>query len=329
MAYDRAHVLTLDDFKKLNPSLIWGAIDEAYNAGTNPFRAAGVMTSSPIIGNVLNDGSGIRTEVQAWNDLTYVGSNVSNDDPTDHAEPMKMGTKLWSAVRNHRNIGVSGMNLVQDFAGLDPIAALSSRVANYKNEDEVDLFFNVLDGITKSTDTETKKLIKTMDAGLDVAQLLKALQAAKGDNAGVVTAVGMSSANYLTLQLANLITYTAGSEQVTSFGRIAGLNLVVDDKFGDRIVGMGKDLFHYSSAPQSRKPVAVESDESAGNGSGQDTVWFRWKQIIHPMGFSFTGDLTNKVGGLENTDYNKAGVYTLATDAKKVPLVIIKPKPTA
>lgn len=329
MAYDRAHVLTLDDFKKLNPSLIWGAIDEAYNAGTNPFRAAGVMTSSQVIANVLNDGSAIRTDVQAWNDLAYVGSNVSNDDPTQHAVPMKMDTKVWGAVRNHRNIGVSGMNLVQDFAGLDPIAALSSRVANYKNLDEVDLAFNVIDGITKSTDAETKKLVKTMDAALDVAQLLKLLQAAKGDNAGVVTAVGMSSANYLTLQLANLITYTAGSEQITSFGRIAGLNLVVDDRFGDRIVGMGKDLFHYSTAPQSKKPVAVESDESAGNGSGQDTVWFRWKQIIHPMGFDFTGTYADKAGGPSNAEYNKAGAFTLATDAKKVPLVIIKPKPTA
>ncbi|WP_156348276.1 hypothetical protein [Sphingomonas sp. Leaf34] len=318
----------MDDFKKLNPSLVWGAIDEAYNAGTNPFRTAGVMTSSPAIAATLNDGAGIRTEVEAWNDLQYVESNVSNDDPTDHAVPLKMDTKLWGAVRNHRNVGVSGMNLVQDFAGMDPIAALSSRIANYRNTDEVNLFFAVLDGITKSTDAETKKLIKTMDGSFDVAQLLKAVQAAKGDNAGVVTAIGMSSANYLTLQLANLITYRAGSEQVIRIPQIADLDVIKDDRFGDRIVGMGAGLFHYSVAPQSRKPVAVESDESAGHGSGQDTVWFRWKQIIHPMGFDFTGSFTSK-GGPTFADLNKAGAYTLATDSKKVPLVILKPKPTA
>lgn len=328
MAYDRAHVLTLDDFAKLNPSLVWGAIDEAYNAGTNPFRSAGVMTSSPAIAATLTDGAGIRTEVEAWNDLAYVESNVSNDDPTQHATPMKMDTKLWGAVRNHRNVGVSGMNLVQDFSALDPIAALSSRIANYRNNDEVTLFFSVLDGIVKTTDTETKKLIQTMDADLDVAQLLKAVQAAKGDNAGVVTALGISSANYLKFQLANLVTNRAGSEQVTRFGQVADLNLVVDDRFGDRVVGMGPGLFHYSVAPQSRKSVEVESDASAGNGSGQETVWFRWKQIIHPMGFDFTGSFTSK-GGPTHADLNKAGAYTLATDAKKVPLVILKPKPTA
>ncbi len=328
MAYDRAHVLTLDDFKKLNPSLVWGLVDEAYNAGTNPFRTAGVMTSSPAIAATLADGAGIRTEVESWNDLQYVESNVSNDDPTDHAVPMKMDTKLWGAVRQHRNVGVSGMNLVQDFAGMDPIAALTSRIANYRNNDEVALFFAVLDGITKSTDTNTKNLVKTMDGTFDVAQLLKAVQAAKGDNAGVVKAVGISSANYLTLQLANLVNTTAGSEQITEFGRIGNQNLIVDDRFGDRVVGMGAGLFHYSVAPQSRKPVAVESDESAGHGSGQDTVWFRWKQIIHPMGFDFTGSFTSK-GGPTHADLNKAGAYTLATDAKKVPLVIIKPKATA
>ena len=328
MAYDRDHVLTLEDFAKLPTSTVWGAIDEAYNAGTNPFRAAGVMTSSAAIAATLADGAGIRTEVQAWNDLEYVESNVSNDDPEDHATPMKMDTKLWSAVRNHRNVGVSGMNLVQDFAGLDPIAALSSRIANYRNNDEVALFFAVLDGITKSTDAETKKLVKAMDAGLDVKQLLKALQAAKGDNAGVVTALGLSSTNYLTLQLANLVDSRAGSEQVTRFGRTADLNLVVDDRFGDRLVGMGAGLFHYSSAPQSRKAVEVESDASAGNGSGQDTVWFRWKQIIHPMGFDFTGSFTSK-GGPTHADLNKADAYKLATDAKKVPLVIINQAPVA
>lgn len=326
MAYDRDHVLTLDDFAKLNSSLVWGAIDEAYNAGTNPFRSAGVMTSSAAIAATLNDGAGIRTEVEAWNDLTYQESNVSNDDPTDHAVPLKMDTKLWGAVRNHRNMGVSGMNIVQDFTAQDPIAALSSRVANYKNNDEVALFFAVLDGITKTTDTATKALIKTMDAGLDVAQLIKAVQAAKGDNGGVVTAVGMSSANKLTLRLANLIEYRAGSEQITDFGRIAGLNIIEDDRFGDRIVGMGPGLFHYSNAPQSRKSIEVESDASAGHGSGQETVWFRWKQIIHPMGFDFTGSFTSK-GGPTNADLSKAGAYTLATDAKKVPLVIIKAAP--
>lgn len=328
MAYDRSHVLTLDDFKKLNPSLVWGAIDEAYNAGTNPFRQAGVMTSSAAIAATLNDGAGIRTEVEAWNDLAYVESNVSNDDPQDHAVPMKMDTKLWGAVRNHRNVGVSGMNLVQDFTAQDPIAALSSRIANYRNNDEVALFFAVLDGITKATDANTKNLIKTMDAGLDVAQLLKAVQAAKGDNAGAVTSLGLSSTNYLTLQLANLVNNRAGSEQITRFGQTADLNLVVDDRFGDRLVGMGPGLFHYSVAPQSRKAVEVESDASAGGGSGQETVWFRWKQIIHPMGFDFTGSFASK-GGPTHAELNKAGAYTLATDAKKVPLVIIKPKPTA
>jgi hypothetical protein len=328
MAYDRQHVLTLDDFKKLNPSLVWGAIDEAYNAGTNPFRSAGVMTSSPAIAASLNDGAGATTTVEAWNDLAYVESNISNDDPTDHAVPMKMDTKLWNATRQHRNVGVSGMNLVQDFAGMDPIAALSSRIANYRNNDEVALFFAVLDGITKATDTETKKIVKTMDAALDVAQLLKAVQSAKGDNRGAVTAVGMSSGNRLILQLANLIEYRAGSEQITDFGRIAGLNIIEDDRFEDRIVGMGAGLFHYSVAPQSRKPVAVESDESAGHGSGQDTVWFRWKQIIHPMGFDYTGTFDSK-GGPSFADLRKAGAYTLKTDPKKVPLVILKPKPAA
>ena len=327
MAYDRDHVLTLEDFAKLPTSLVWAAIDEAYNAGTNPFRTAGVMTSSAAIAATLNDGSGIRTEVEAWNDLEYQESNISNDDPTDHAEPLKMGTKLWSAVRGHRNVGVSGMNLVQDFAAIDPIAALSSRIANYRNQDEVALFFAVLDGISKATDAETKKLSHTMDGDFDIKQVLKALQASKGDNAQVINAIGMNSARYLDLQLAGIVE-TTRSDANTEIPTVAKLNIVVDDRFENRIVGLGNGLFHYSQAPQSRKSVEVESDASAGRGSGQETVWFRWKQIVHPMGFDFTGSFTSK-GGPSFADLNKAGAYKLATDPKKVPLVILNPAPVA
>ncbi len=322
----RDNVLTLEDFAKLPTSIVWGAIDEAYNAGTNPFRAAGVLTSSAAIARSLNDGEGIRTEVQAWNDLEYVESNISNDDPEDHATPLKMDTKLWGAVRGHRNVGVSGMNLVQDFTGTDPLAALSSRVANYRNNDEVAQFFAVLDGLV-SGDATAKKYSFEMDGGFDIRQVLKAVQAVKGDNAGIVTTLGINSSYFLDLQLANLIDSVPGSSADVSFSTIGGgrFKLVVDDRFGDNIVGLGSGLFHYASAPQSRKSVEVESDASAGNGSGQETIWFRWKNIVHPMGFDYTGAFTAK-GGPSFTELKAANAYTPVTDVKKIPLVVIKPQ---
>lgn len=322
MAFTRDNVLTLEDFAKLPTSTVWGAIDEAYNAGTNPFRAAGVLTSSPLISRSLNDGEGIRTEVQAWNDLEYVESNISNDDPTDEATPLKMDTKVWGAVRGHRNVGVSGMNLVQDFTAQDPLAALSSRVANYQNTDVVTHLFAVLDGLIAG-DATAKRFTYSMDTDFDIKQIVRGLQAAKGDNAGVVTCLGLSSANYLELQLLNLVDKQI-TGTVTTFGRVADLDLVVDDRFGDRIVGMGNGLFHYGSAPQSRKSVAVEANEAAGNGSGQETIWFRWKNIVHPMGFDYTGTFAAK-GGPSFTELKGATAYTPTTDAKKVPLVVFKP----
>lgn len=322
MAYTRDNVLTLEDFAKLPTSTVWGAIDEAYDAGTNPFRAAGVLASSPLISASLNDGVGIRTEVEAWNDIEYVESNISNDDPEDHATPLKMDTKLWSAVRGHRNVGVSGMNLVKDFTAQDPLGALAARISNYQNTDEVTQMFAVLDGLIAG-DATSKKFTYTMDADFDIKQILKALQAAKGDNTGVITSLGISSANYLELQLLNLVDRN-NTDTKTSFGRVADLDLVVSDKFGSRIVGMGPGLFHNGSAPQSRKSVEVESDASAGNGSGQDSIWFRWKNIVHPMGFDYTGTFTAK-GGPSFTELKNANAYTLATDAKKVPLVILTP----
>ena len=322
MAYNSTQVLTLADFAKLPTSTVWGAIDEAYNAGTNPFKAAGVLTGSPLVQRSLTDGEGIRTEVQAWNDIEYVESNISNTDPTDHATPLKMDSKIWDAVRMHRNVGVSGMNLVQDFTAQDPIAALAARVANYRNTDEVKALLAVLSGLVKA-DATAKKYTFDMDADFDIKQVLKAVQDAKGDNAGIITTLGMNSARYLELQLANLVT-KAPTDAVTSFGRIADRNIVVDDRFGTKIYGFGPGLFHFGSAPQSRKSIEVESDASAGNGSGQESVWFRWKQIIHPQGFDYSGTFAGE-GGPSHAELDSATAYTLATDEKKVPLVVIQP----
>tara|TARA_R110000787_G_scaffold283264_1_gene395837 strand:+ start:603 stop:1580 length:978 start_codon:yes stop_codon:yes gene_type:complete len=322
MAFTRNEVLTLEDFIKLPTSTVWGAIDEAYNAGTNPFRTAGVLTSSPLISRSLTDGEGIRTEVQAWNDIEYVESNISNDDPNDHATPLKMDTKLWSAVRAHRNMGVSGMNLVQDFTATDPLAALSARVANYKNNDEVTQFFAVLDGLIAG-DAVAKDFTFEMDTDFDIKNVLRALQAKKGDNAGIIKTIGFNSERYLDLQLLNLVDKNTTDTGVV-IPSVAGLNIVVDDRFGSRIVGLGDNLFHVGNAPQSRKSVAVEADESAGNGSGQETIWFRWKNIIHPMGFNYSGTFVAK-GGPSFAELREADAYTPATDPKKIPLVVIKP----
>lgn len=322
MAYTRDNTLTLEDFAKLPTSTVWGAIDEAYNAGTNPFRAAGVLTSSSTIARSLTDGEGIRTEVQAWNDLEYIESNISNDDPDDHATPLKMDTKVWGAVRGHRNVGVSGMNLVQDFTSQDPLAVLAARVANYRNTDEVTQFFAVLDGLIAG-DATAKKFTHQMTAEFDIQEILKALQGAKGDNEGIITSLGLSSANYLALKLLNLVDRN-NTDTKTKFGQVADLDLVVDDRFGSRIVGMGAGLFHYGSAPQSRKSVEVESDASAGNGSGQETVWFRWKNIFHPMGFDYTGTFAAK-GGPSFNELKAANAYTAVADVKKIPLVVLKP----
>lgn len=322
MSYTRDNVLTLEDFAKLDSGTVWGAIDEAYNAGTNPFRATGVSTVSPLIAGSLADGENIRTEVQAWNDIEYVESNISNDDPEDHATPLKMESKLWGAVRGHRNVGVSGMNLVQDFTAKDPVAALAERVANYQNTDEVTQYFAVLDGLIAG-DATAKKFTYEMDTAFDIKQVIRALQAKKGDNAGIIKSLGLSSANYLELKLLNLVDRN-NTDTKTSFGQVADLNLIVDDRFGTRIVGLGDGLFHSGSAPQSRKSVEVESDASAGNGSGQETIWFRWKNIIHPMGFDYTGTFVAK-GGPSFTELKAASAYTVATDPKKIPLVVLKP----
>lgn len=329
--YNRSQVLTLEDIKKIPAATVWGLIDEAYNALTNPFRDAGVLASDPLMASRVT-GEGVRTDVQSWTGLEYEESNVSNDDPTDHATPLKMGTKIWTAVRNHRNVGVSGMNLVADFMAMDPMAALTDRVAAYKNQDDVAHVFAILNALVAGDKANGSKITHSQsDKKLDLVQVLTGLQKL-GDASAAITTIGMSSGAYLQLQIQQINGFIPSAATNTAFGTFAGRTIIVDDRFKDvtvggkqlvRLYGMGPGLFHVASAPAARKPVAVESDESAGNGSGQDTVWFRWKNIVHPKGYSYEGTPAS-VGGPTFAELATPTAFARKTEQQKIPLVVIE-----
>lgn len=334
--FTAANVTTLADIAKIPVPVIWGAIEEKYNASTNPFRAAGVVKSDPLF-QQRAAGEGSRTTVQSWNALPYVPANISNDDPTMHSTPLKLSTRTWDAVRTHRNVSFSEMDLVVDLMGQDPLGNIAERVgAQYMPQDETARMFAILDGLVAADKANGSQIVLTDTANVFNIQMLIAGLQKLGDAKASIKALGVSSATHALLASQNVAGYVSGNAGSLAgadigFGSFAGLTLIVDDRFEDKVVstknvarlyGLGTDLFHVGRAP-AKTPVEVERDASAGNGGGQSTVYFRWQDIIHPVGYSFTGTVASN-GGATEAELRTANKWTRVSDKKNIPLVVIE-----
>lgn len=331
MAYDRNHVLTLQDLQTIPAANVWAEVDEAYNALTNPFRAAGVVKQDPLLQSRAL-GESATTNIHMWDALPYQESNVSNDDPTQHAQPLKLNDKKWTAVRRHANIGFSQMDLVVDLLAQDPLASLGNRIAVYKNNDEVTEMFAILNGLVASDKANGSKITTSQATKkFDLVQALTGI-AKLGDASSQITTLGMDMETYLQLQIQQINGFVPSAQTNTAFGTFAGRNIIVDDRFVGakvggkdvkRIYGMGADLIHVGSAPAPVNSVEVERDASAGNGRGQSTMWFRWQNIVHPVGYSFEGNYAS-VGGPTFAELSAAGAFVRNTSERKIPLVVIE-----
>jgi hypothetical protein len=236
--FTAANVTTLADIAKIPVPVIWGAIEEKYNASTNPFRAAGVVKSDPLFQSRAA-GEGSRTTVQSWNALPYATANISSDDPTEHSVPLKLTTRTWDAVRTHRNVSFSEMDLVVDLMGQDPLGNIAERVgAQFMPQDETARMFAILDGLVAADKADGSKITTTItDKVFDIQMLIAGLQKL-GDAKASVKALGVSSATHALLAGQNVNGYVNPVAQTDiDFGTFAGKRLIVDDRFEDKVVG--------------------------------------------------------------------------------------------
>ena len=102
---------------------------------------------------------------------------------------------------------------------------------------------------------------------------------------------------YANLQKLNLITFLPLSEQEPKFPHYLGYRVVVDDSLAPRAgttsgfvytsILFGADSIGYG-AGSPPKPSELFRSPAAGNGGGQDIIFSRATEIIHPFGFQFT-----------------------------------------
>jgi len=306
----------------------------------NKFLNSGVAVMDAAITEQASAGGNIG-ELPFFKALGTDEPNYSSDDPDVDAVPKGLtnGKMIWRAA--HQNQSWSVMDLARDLALEDPVAAITRRIGQYwatQNERRViksclgilaDNIANDSGDMLYSVATDDNSAVQ--DAQRISADVVLTAKQTMGDHAGSLAAMAMHSAIFTRLQKQNLIDFIPSSDGKVMIPTYLGYTVVVDDSmpavagsyritytvalFGAGLFSMGTGRVNMPSE-MNRKP-------DAGNGGGEERLYSRRNDIIHPYGFQFT---SASVAGKSATqaELATAANWNRVMERKNIPLAFLR-----
>lgn len=306
----------------------------------NKFISSGVMVSDSRLQEQIGAGGNIG-ELTEFNPLGTPEPNYSTDDPAQKSTPNKIDGKKQQFRLTNQNQSWSTMDLSRELALQDPVGAITSKVGQYWSTINERRLINSCLGILADNvandagdmviNVATDAAGAVTDAERISADNVLSAKQTLGDHAGSLSAIAMHSAIFTRLQRQNLIVYIPNARGEISIPTYLGYTVLYDDSlpavmgvnritytcimFGAGTVGManGKVLM----------PSEKKRDPDAGNGGGQDTLFSRRSDLIHPLGFSFT---STSVAGQSATlaELKSATNWDRSWDRKHIPIAYLQ-----
>lgn len=275
----------------------------------NRFITSGVMINDPVISGMASVGGNIG-ELPFYLPLGTSEPNYSNDvvgtlSTPDNITSDKMVYRLCS-----QNKSWSIMDISTELSLADPVRAITDRIGQYwatNNErrvissvngviadnianDSGDMIFD----ITVAVDTApTDANLIDADAIIDTIQTM-------GDHGEMLSAIAVHSVVYRRMQKLNLLdTLIPASDGKVAIRTYQGKTVIVDDSLAGTTYGTTPVNTYYDTvlfgagqfrAGEGRVKMPSELDRTAaaGNGGGEESLFSRRADIIHPIGFQFS-----------------------------------------
>jgi hypothetical protein len=271
----------------------------------NAFLASGIMVMDPRITEQATVG-GNKGELPFFKPLGTDEPNYSDDAPGNTSTPKKVsGAKMdWRLAS--QNQSWSTMDLARELSLIDPVGAITDRQGAYwATTNERRLINSALGILADNVANDDSDMVVSVatDAAGDVTDaekisadvIIDARQTA-GDHKGGFAAIAMHSVVHATLEKQQLIEDVRDADNNTLFQVYNNMRVVLDDSLpaiaGTNRITYTSILFGAGAwvAGEGRvqTPSEIDRTPAAGNGGGQDTIFSRRADIIHPLGFSFT-----------------------------------------
>lgn len=279
---------------------------------------AGIISNDNEL-DALATAGGKLINMPFWNDLTGDDEILSD---TGALTPEKITASQDVAALFMRGKAWSTNDLAKALSGDDPMAAIGDLVAAYWARRRQALLFSMLKGVFASTSmadlvkdvsAETTNNTITGNTFIDALTLL-------GDAAGKITAVGMHSATYASLQKQNLIDFVPTSDGKIIIPTYLTKRVIVDDGcpasagvyttylFGEGAIGLGNG----------EAPVPTETDRDSL--AGDDILINRQHFVLHPRGVKFS-NVSVAGSSPTNTEVEAAENWTRVYEKKNIRLI--------
>lgn len=295
---------------------------------------AGIASTDPIVGQLINGTpqGGRFIEIPAFNALEGEDDVFSEND----VSVSNVTTKSSHATLLMRQKAWGTTDLARVLGGADPMAAVGNLVADWWNSREQAIYLSILKGILDPTSGALKDHVNDISGGsdaaanisdaatLDTKQLL-------GDHYASLGMVFMHSAVYTYLQKNGMITRNPifdPSQSSVEMERYLGYRIMVDD--GMPVTEGVYDTYFLGANAfirQDGTPMGFVGTETDRDKLGaKDYVINRRCMIITPRGLSWNTGATYPEGIYYPTNAMLATPenWTLATDAKKIPIACLR-----
>ena len=305
----------------------------------NRFISSGILVMNPLINALASTGGNIG-ELPNYTPIGTDEPNYSNDVVGTTSTPLNITTAKQTFRLASQNQSWSTMDISRDLALADPVAAITGRIGQYWANTNEQRLISSLVGVLAADEAASSEMVIDIatDAVLPVLAaetisgdvVIDTLQT-MGDHSFNVTAIAVHSVVYSSLQKQDLIQFVRNSDNNIMFSTYLGKRVIVDDSLpavagsnrvtytsvlmGDGAVAGGEGSVTNASE-MFRKP-------DAGNGGGEESIYSRRADIIHPLGFTFT---SASVAGQSATraELQTAANWTRVWDRKNIPIAFLK-----
>ena len=322
-----------------NP-LVFSAAEQEAQIELNAFMSSGVMVADPRLTAMATIGGNIG-ELPFFKPLGTQEPNYSNDVTGDSSTANNITTAVMKYRLCSQNESWSTMDIAVDLALADPVQAITNRVGAYwatTNErrliqstmglladnvanDSGDMVFDIA---TDAVGAPTAAELVSNDAILDAQQTA-------GDHQAGFSAIAMHSVVYNRLRKQQLIDFIRDADNNTLFQMYGNLRVIVDDSLsavaGTNRVTYTTVIFGNGAVAagmgRTKVPSELDRDPEKGNGGGQETLYSRRADIIHPLGFEFTS--SSVAGQSANlAELATAANWNRVWERKSVPLAFLQ-----
>lgn len=321
--------------------------NQTWGQAPDPTRTAminsGALVQDSNIAGMIQ-GSGNLYAVPFYNVLS--GTPVNYDGQTDLTASETSGASQTGVVFG-RGIGFTARNFTAELTGADPMGNIANSVAGFWNKQRQAILLQILSGVfgitgassnpKKWADQHTIDLRSATATASPITEtsLNDLATEALGDNKSQFSLVIMHSNVAKTLENLELLEYwkqtdANGIQRPLALGSANGYTVIIDDGVPAAAVGGAgdnKDLISYTTyllgngalrTAAARVDVPSETFRDPKTNGGQDTLYTRVRETIHPNGFSFTPPSSGFSGSPTDAQLADAANWSLAYDPKAI-----------